>query len=101
MRKTKLDSAVTERREEELEKEYETENKNPENLERLDKLRIQISGLLGKDNLNLLREYTDRLIECCNADTGWFYLKGLEDGRRKRRQTANKLIGTRNDGDGK
>lgn len=80
MRKTTLNPAVVERREEELEKEYAAENEDPENLQRLEELHVQISGLLGKNNLNLLREYNDRLIAQYNADTGWFYLRGVEDG---------------------
>lgn len=79
MQEMKNDSAVLERHMNELEKEYEAANADPENTERLEELRFQVSGLIGKNNLNILREYTDRLIAQYNTEPDWFYKKGLED----------------------
>lgn len=63
----------------ELSREYEAENADPVNNERLDEVHFQLSGLVGKNHLNLLREYTDRLIAQTSIDPCWFYCKGLED----------------------
>jgi hypothetical protein len=82
MQELKMDSATSERRMNELERTYAANNSDPGNLTRLDELRFQISGLIGKNNLNLLREYTDRLIAQYNTDSDWFYQKGVEDARR-------------------
>ena len=65
-----------------LEKEYETRKLDCGNADRMEELRIQIAGLIGKNNLNLLREYTDRLIACYNTEADWFYRKGMEDAGR-------------------
>ena len=82
MQELKMDSATSERRMNELELAYAANNPDSENLEKLDELRFQISGLIGKNNLNLLREYTDRLIAQYNTEPDWFYQKGVEDARR-------------------
>ena len=82
MQEVKMDSAASERRMNELERAYAANNSDQENLEKLDELRFQISGLIGKNNLNLLREFTDRLIAQFNTEPDWFYQKGLEDARR-------------------
>ena len=79
MQEVENEPAVSERRVNELEKEYEAANSTPENQEKLEELHFQISGLLGKNNLHYLREYTDRLIAQVNKDPDWFYKKGLED----------------------
>ena len=89
MQEIENDSAVSERRVNELEKEYEAANSDPENQEKLEELHFQISGLLGKNNLHYLREYTDLLIAQVNKDPEWFYKKGLEDAR-KFPQPSNK-----------
>ena len=81
MQEQKMDSATSERRMNELERTYAENNSDPGNLSRLDELRFQISGLIGKNNLNLLREYTDRLIAQYNIEPDWFYQKGMEDDR--------------------
>lgn len=62
----------------EIEKEYEEKHTDPENLKKLDELRFQISGLIGKNNLNYLREYTDRLVAQFNKDCDWFYPQRAE-----------------------
>lgn len=82
MQEVENDPAASERRINELEKEYETANTDPENQEKLEELHFQISGLIGKNNLHYLREYTDRLIAQVNKDPEWFYKKGLEDARK-------------------
>ena len=79
MQELKMDSATSERRMNELERAYAANNSDPENLEKLDELRFQISGLIGKNNLNLLREFTDRLIAQYNTEPDWFYQSGIED----------------------
>lgn len=63
----------------ELEKELESTPDLQENQSRSDELYFLISGLLGKNNLNLLREYTDRIIARYNADVAYYYQKGRED----------------------
>ena len=86
----------TEQRVNDLEKEYETRKLDRDNTQRMEELRAQIAGLIGKNNLNLLREYTDRLIARYNTETDWFYRKGMEDadryssqdGRKRRGETA-------------
>lgn len=79
MQEVENESAVSERRVNELEKEYAAANSDPENQEKLEELHSQISGLIGKNNLQYLREYTDRLVAQVNEDPDWFYRKGLED----------------------
>lgn len=74
------DTATSEQHLAEIEKEYEEKHADPENLKKLDDLRVQISGMIGKNNLNYLREYTDRLVAQFNKDCDWFYRKGLEEG---------------------
>ena len=76
------DNPLPDDRVDELAKEYDESNADPENSRKLDELHFQISGLLGKNNLNLLREYTDWLIARYNTDSAWFYHKGLEDAGR-------------------
>lgn len=83
MRKMQEDTAASERRMEELEKEYAEKHLDPENLKRLDELWAQISDLLGKNKQFLFREYSDRLIGQYNIDPDWFYRKGLEDARKE------------------
>lgn len=80
--KPKKAIALPERRMDELEKEYEAENADPENEKKLEELHFQLSGLIGKNNFNILREYTDRLIAQYNTEVGWFYKKGFEDGNK-------------------
>lgn len=75
-----------ERRLENLELQYESILDDPENVRQIDELRFKISGLIGKNNLNLLREYTDRLIVLYNIDAGWFYMKGYEDAMSKKNE---------------
>lgn len=82
MQEWKKGSAVWERRVNELEKEYEAANEDPENQAKLEELHFQLSGLIGKNNLRYLREYTDRLIAQYNTAPEWFYRKGAEDARR-------------------
>ena len=81
MQEVENEPAVSERRVNELEKEYEAANSDPENQTKLEELHFQISGLIGKNNLHYLREYTDRLIAQVNKDPEWFYKKGMEDAR--------------------
>ena len=66
----------------ELEKEYESTRDHLENQQRIDELNFQISGLLGKNNLHILREYTDRLIARFNTDAVYFYRMGREDAEK-------------------
>lgn len=73
------DDALLDDRVDELAKEYETANADPENQAKLEELHFQISGLIGKNNLHYLREYTDRLIAQYNAAPEWYYRKGVED----------------------
>lgn len=82
MEEVENDSAVSERRINDLEKEYEAANTDPKNRAKLEELHFQIPGLLGKNNLHYLREYTDRLIAQVNKDPEWFYKKGMEDTRK-------------------
>lgn len=87
MQELKNDPAVPERRVRALEKEYEAASADPENQAKLEELRFQISGLIGKNNLRVLREYTDRLIAQYSIDPEWFYQKGAEDARKLPAQT--------------
>lgn len=88
MQEVENEPAVSERRVNELEKEYEAANSDPENQVKLEELHFQISGLIGKNNLHYLREYTDRLITQYSIDPGWFYKKGMEDARKFPHQTS-------------
>lgn len=73
--------AETERRMAELETAYDAAHADPTNTARLEELRFRLAGLIGRNNLNILREYTDRLIAQYNRDCDWFYQKGREDTR--------------------
>lgn len=74
-------SAETERRMAGLEAAYDAAHADPANAARLEELRFQIAGLIGRNNLHILREYTDRLIVQYNKDCDWFYQEGQEDAR--------------------
>lgn len=92
------DPAVPERRVRALEKEYEAASAGPENQAKLEELRFQISGLIGKNNLRVLREYTDRLIAQYSIDPEWFYQKGVEDARKRplqKRKAEHARVGGR------
>lgn len=80
MQTFKVDPAALERLMEELEKEYEAEHSDPENLKKLDELCSKISDLIGKRNWHYFREYTDRLLAQSNKDVDWFFKKGFETG---------------------
>ena len=68
-----------ERRIDRLEKEYDASHSDPENQAELEDLYLQLSGLIGKNNLRYLQKYTDRPIARYNVDPGRFYRRGRED----------------------
>lgn len=88
------DNTLLDNRINQLEREYEAENADPQNGERLEEVHSLLLGLLGKSYLPLLREYTDRLLAQAGIDPGWFYCKGLKDAGRMVSAPTNFIINT-------
>jgi hypothetical protein len=72
-----------------LEKEYEAATFGDVEAGQIDELFFKLSGLIGRNNLTFLREYTDRLIAHYNNDPGWFYRQGFEDACRMNDTNGN------------
>lgn len=62
-----------------LENQYEQQHVTDIDKATLEKLRKEISRLLGEQNANLFHAYTDRLIAIYNRDADWFYKQGWQD----------------------
>lgn len=62
-----------------LENQYEEQHVTDIDKATLEKLRKEISNLLGEEHRRLLSAYTDRVIAVYNRDADWFYKQGWQD----------------------
>lgn len=62
-----------------LENQYEQQHVTDIDEATLEKLRKEISKLIGEQHERLLSAYTDRVIAVYNRDADWFYKQGWQD----------------------